>query len=155
MLSALLSFLGGSAFRMIWGEVSTWLTKRQDHAHEMEMMRLQADLDAQRHALQMDAIRLQAEQGIKVIEAQREAVVDELETNAWLEAVKATGRPVGVAWVDAWNAAIRPAGATWALAVLTLDLLFDAVTVSPTVEAVCFAFLGLFVADRAMGKRGK
>ena len=118
-------------------------------------MRLQARLDAQRDERQLAAMKWQAEQGVRVIEAQREAAVDELETGAWLEAVKATGRPVGVAWVDAWNAAIRPAGATWALVVLTLDVLLDSVAVSPTVEAVCFAFLGLFVADRAMGKRGK
>ena len=73
MMSALLSFLGGSAFRMIWGEVSTWLTKKQDHRHEMEMMQLQADLDARRHAMQLDAIREQAKAGVQVIEAQREA----------------------------------------------------------------------------------
>jgi len=154
MMSALLSFLGGSAFRMIWGEVSIWLTKKQDHRHEMEMMQLQADLDARRHAMQLDAIREQAKAGVQVIEAQREAAVDEIETNAWLEAVRATARPVGVAWVDAWNAVIRPGGATWALAMLTLDA-FDVASVNATTEAVCFAFLGLFVADRALGKKGK
>ena len=45
MISALLSFFGGTAFRMIWGELSAWLNKRQDHQHEIERLRLQADLD--------------------------------------------------------------------------------------------------------------
>ena len=39
MFSALFSFLGGSVFRMVWGEVSTWVTAKQDHAHENEKMK--------------------------------------------------------------------------------------------------------------------
>ena len=31
MFTALFSFLGGSAFRMIWGEVTAFVSKRQDH----------------------------------------------------------------------------------------------------------------------------
>ena len=30
MFGAIFSFLGGSAFRAIWGEVSNWLNKRQE-----------------------------------------------------------------------------------------------------------------------------
>ena len=41
MFSALFSFLGGSVFRMIWGEVSSFIEKRQEHAQEIERMRLQ------------------------------------------------------------------------------------------------------------------
>lgn len=33
MITALLSFLGGNVFRMIFGEVVSWLNKKQDHAH--------------------------------------------------------------------------------------------------------------------------
>lgn len=32
MFSALFSFLGGSVFRMIWGEVANFVQKKQDHA---------------------------------------------------------------------------------------------------------------------------
>ena len=48
MFSGLIAFLGGSAFRMIWGELAAWLTARQDHRHELERMRLSADLEAAR-----------------------------------------------------------------------------------------------------------
>jgi hypothetical protein len=156
MLTGLISFLGGSAFRMLWGEVSNWLTERQNHKHEMERMRLQAELDAAQHERQQAAIRLQAELGIKVVQAQAEAAVDAIEAEGWLEAVKATGRSVGVAWVDAWNAVIRPAGATWSFLMLTAnELAILAQPLSEGTQSVCFAFLGLFVADRALGKKGK
>lgn len=154
MLSAVLSFFGGSAFRMLWGEISAWLNKQQDHKHEIERMRLEAELAAAQHQRQQDAIRLQAEMGVKVIEAQAVADVGRIEAEGWLDAVRSTGKAVGIAWVDAWNAAIRPGGATWAIGMLTLDAL-AVVNVGDGTEQVCFAFLGLFVADRTLGKRGK
>lgn len=154
MFSALISFLGGSAFRMVWGEVSAYLTAKQSHKFEIERLKVQGDLDAAQHERQQAAIKLQADMGIKVIEAQSVADVGKLEAESWLEAVKAAGKAVGIAWVDAWNAAIRPGGATWAIVLLTLDA-FAVVRVSENTMQVCFAFLGLFVADRSLGKRGK
>lgn len=154
MLASVLSFLGGSAFRMIWGEISSWLTRQQDHTHELARMRLEALLAQEQHARVMESVRLQAELGIKVVEARAAAEVGQAEAEAWGDAVRSTGKPVGVAWVDAWNAAIRPGGATWALLMLTLDA-FAVANVGDSAEQVCFAFLGVFVADRTLGKRGK
>jgi hypothetical protein len=34
VITTILSFLGGSVFRMLWGEISSWMNKQQDHAHE-------------------------------------------------------------------------------------------------------------------------
>ena len=156
MISAILSFLGGSAFRMIWGEVSSWLTAKQDHEQEMQRMRFQAEQDAAQHIRNLEAQRLQADLGIKVIEAQAAGAVDEIEANAWLSTVQATGKSIGVAWVDAWNAVIRPAGATWSMLILTAnEMQWLAQPLSEGTQAVCFAFLGLFVADRALAKKGK
>ena len=73
MIAALISFLGGSVFRMLWGEISVWLTKKQEHAQELERLRLQNDLDAAQHARQQEAVRLQAELGIKMVQVQAEA----------------------------------------------------------------------------------
>lgn len=154
MISAVLSFLGGSAFRMIWGEVSAWLTKRQDHAYEMDRMRLQADLDERAHGRRMESIRFEAEQQVKLIHVQAEAAVGQIEAEGWLEAVKATGRQVGVAWVDAWNAMIRPGVATWGVVMLTAEAL-TWIALSEGTQSVIFAALGLYLADRALGKRGK
>lgn len=154
IISALISFLGGSAFRMIWGELASWFNKKQDHAHEIERLKLQADVDAAQHARNIEAIRVQAELGVKTIQVQAEAAVGQLEAEGWVEAVKATGRQVGVAWVDVWNAAIRPGVATWSVIMLTLNE-FGLFVISESTASVCFAALGIYLADRALGKRGK
>jgi hypothetical protein len=154
MLTALFSFLGGSAFRMLWGEISAWMNKKQDHAHEVERMRLQGELDAAQHARNLDAIRLQAEQGIKVIETQAVADVSRIEAQGWLEAVKGTTITTGVWLIDTWNGVIRPAVATWSVVMLTLNE-FGAFALSETTASVCYAALGIYLADRTLGKRGK
>lgn len=154
MISAILSFLGGSVFRMLWGEISAFVNRQQEHRHEIERMQLQAQLDAAQHERNLAAIRVQAEMGIKVVEAKSEAAVAEAEVEGWLEAVKATGRRVGIAWVDAWNAVIRPGVATWAVVMLSLEA-FALITLTEATASVAFAALGIYLADRALGKRGK
>lgn len=154
MLSAVLSFLGGSAFRMIWGEVSAWINKKQDHAYEMERLRLQESFDASRHDRQMASMRFQAEQQVRVIQVQGEQALATLEGEAWLAGVKATAIQTGVRWVDAWNASIRPGVATWAVLMLSLEA-FALIRVSEGTASVCFAALGLYLADRTLAKRGK
>lgn len=154
MLTSLISFLGGATFRMVWGEVSAWFTKRQDHRYEIERMRLEGELDSARHARNLEAQRVQAELGIKVIEAQTVGAVQQLEAEGWLEAVKAVGRKTGVKWVDAWNAVIRPGVATWSVVMMTAAEL-GAFVMSEGVASVCFAALGIYLADRNLQKRGK
>jgi hypothetical protein len=154
MIEAILSFLGGSTLRMVWGEVSAYLTRKQDHQHEVERMKLQADLDAGQHARTLQSLKLQSELGVKTIEVQSEGAVDQLEAQGWLEAVKATGRATGVRWVDAWNSAIRPGVATWGIVMLTAEAMRLLVVTDGTASVV-YAFLGIFAADRSLGKRGK
>jgi hypothetical protein len=154
MIEAILSFLGGSTLRMVWGEVSAYLTRKQDHQHEVERMKLQADLDAGQHARTLQSLKLQGELGVKTIEVQSEGAVDQLEAQGWLEAVKSTGRATGVRWVDAWNSAIRPGVATWGIVMLTAEAMRLLVVTDGTASVV-YAFLGIFAADRSLGKRGK
>ena len=78
MLEALLSFLGGSVFRMIWGELSAWHTKKQDHQFELERMRLQTELEDRAHARMQESLRLQNELGIKMVAAQAQSHVDQI-----------------------------------------------------------------------------
>lgn len=154
-----MSFFGGAAFRMIWGELSSWWTKKQDHAQEMERMRLQGQLEAEQHARNLAAQRLQAELGIKVIEAQTAGVVQGIEASGWLEAVKATGRKVGNKFIDGWNAVMRPAIATWGIAMLTIQEVSPwfgaAVKLSDVTVNVACGAIGIFIAARDLQKRGK
>lgn len=154
-----MSFFGGAAFRMIWGELSSWWTKRQDHAQEMDRMRLQGQLEAEQHARNLEAQRLQAELGIKVIEAQTAGAVETIEADGWLEAVKATGRQVGIKFVDAWNSVMRPAIATWGVCMLTIQegarLLGSPFSLSAVTVNVACGAIGIFIAARDLQKRGK
>jgi len=139
---------------MLWGEISHWLTAKQEHAHEMDRMKLQAELDAAQHGRLMESIKLHADMGVKVIEAQSHAKVDEIAAEGWLETVKAVGRATGIAFVDGWNAVIRPGVATWAVIMLTLGE-FAVISPSDNVLAVASAALGIYLADRNLMKRGK
>ena len=154
MITALLSFLGGNVFRMIFGEIVSAWNKKQDHAQEMERMRFQADIDAAQHDRNQAAIKVQAELGVKTIQVQAEAHIDEIEAQGWLEAVKATAIKTGLAWVDAWNACIRPAVATWAIIMMTMHE-FNLIAMSENTIALSSAALGIYLADRSLFKRGK
>lgn len=154
MFTSIIAFLGGSAFRMLWGEISSWVDKARDHKYEMERMRLQADLDERQHERNQIAIRTQHEMGIQLVRVQSESNIAGIEAEGWLDAVRATGRSVGIAWVDAWNAMIRPAVASWSVGMLTLHE-FGAFAMSESTSSVCFVALGLYLADRTLNKRGK
>lgn len=155
MITGLLSFLGGNVFRMIFGEIIAFLNKRQDHALEMERMRLQAEQDAAQHARNLEAITIQAQLGVQTIAVQAQAAVGEIEAQGWLSVVNATTRSVGIAWIDGWNATIRPAVATWAVVMMTLGELGVVASLSEDTIAVCGVALGIYLADRSLMKRGK
>jgi hypothetical protein len=154
MITALLSFLGGNVFRMIFGELIAYFNKEQDHAQEIDRLKLQNALDAAQHARNLEAIKTQAELGVKTIQVQAEAAIGEIEAQGWLEAVKATATKTGLLWVDAWNAVIRPAVATWAVAMMTLHE-FGVIAMSENTIALSGAALGIYLADRSLFKRGK
>lgn len=154
MIEALVTFLGGSAFRMIWGEVSSYFTRRQEHAHELDAMRAQAEIEAARHGRDMERIKLTADLGVREIQVAGDVAMGKVEADAWLDVVKATGRSVGIAWVDAWNAAVRPALATLAALVVVYGVV-QAGTVDEWTQGLVAAILGVYVADRSLSKRGK
>jgi hypothetical protein len=154
MITALFSFLGGSVFRLIFGEVMSMLNKKQDHAQEVERMQLQGQLDAAQQDRTQAGIKLQADLGIKTIQVQAESAIGQIEADGWLEAVKATGRSIGVAWVDAWNAAIRPAVATWSIGMMTANYA-GRIKLDDNGWSICGLALGLYLASRDLFKRGK
>jgi len=153
-VSGLISFLGGSVFRMIWGEVAAWFTARQDHHFELDRLRLQAECDAAQHARNLVALRVQADLGVKTIQVQADADLARVDAEAFRDVVQSTGRAIGVPWVDAWNAMIRPGVATWAIVMLTTSEA-GLVTLTTLTADVCCCALGIYLADRSLGKRGK
>lgn len=154
-MGALFSFLGGSAFRMVWGEVSAYFTRKQEHALEVERMKLQGDLDAAQHNRNMEAQRVQAELGIKVIQVQADADLARADVGAWAEAVASVGRSTGIKFLDIWNGSVRPLLATIAIAVVLFEIVRNGFVLSEWDRELVGAILGIYVADRSLGKRGK
>lgn len=148
MLEAMISFLGGTAFRLIFGSVMDWFNKRQDHKHEMELQRLQNDMEAARHGRDQERIRLQADLKVQEVTVMADAAERKTMADAFLSAVQSTAVRTGVAWVDAWNASIRPAGATVSLAIWVGTMIVAGMVLSEFDRALIAAFLGVFVGDR-------
>jgi hypothetical protein len=154
IISGLLSFLGGGAFRMIWGEFSAWISKKQDHQFEIERIKLQEGIDEGAHSRNLESLRLQSDLGIKLITVQSDVAISKVEVDAFLEGVKATSKKSGVRWIDGWNAVIRPGVATWAIVMMTLTE-FQLIVMSENSWMVAAAALGIYLADRTLFKRGK
>lgn len=154
-MSAILTFLGGSVFRMIFGEISSWLTAARDHAREMDRMRLQAEIDAAQHARNLEAIKVQAELGVKMIQVQGEAAANSLEMEGWAKAVANATAPSGIWLVDLWNGIIRPSAATIALYLWVLALMGQEWKMSEWDQSLVGVVLGFFFASRMMAKVGK
>jgi len=155
MFSSLISFLGGSAFRMMWGEISAFFTAKQEHVYEIERMKVQGLLEDEQHQRNMEAIKIQAELGVKVIEAQREADLDRIEYGAWASVVESTTKLTGIKFIDAWNGAIRPALATMAMFIIIGEVVSTGFALSMWVMDLVAAILGIYMADRSLMKRGK
>lgn len=155
MLEALFSFLGGSVFRMIWGEVSAWYNKKQDHAYELERLRLQTEIDDRAHQRMQESLRLQNELGIRTIQAKAEADVATEEAEAFRTAMQNAFKPTGYPIVDIWNGVIRPTAATIALVLWVLKLNSQNWKMDDWDVALAGMVLGFFFADRSLSKRSK
>lgn len=154
-MGALISFLGGSAFRLIWGEFASYFTKRQDHKHELALMQIQADIAKAQHEQNLESIKVQAELGVKTIEVQRDADVARSEVDAWLQSVKDIGKSTGIVFLDIWNGAIRPLLATISIGVVVFEVARNGFVLSEWDRELVGAILGIYVADRTLSKRGK
>lgn len=153
-MSILVSFLTGNVFRLLWGEIAHWLTSRQEHLHELDRLKFQAEQDEKQHKRNMESIAQQAALGIEVVRVQAEAAVDTMEAEAWLDVVKSTTKLTGIQWLDSWNGSIRPLVASWAIVMITLGE-FAVFTLSENAMSICAAALGIYLADRNLMKRNK
>jgi len=154
-MSALFTFLGGSVFRMLWGEISSFINKKQDNSHELEMMRLQSDLDDAAHKRTLEQLNLQAALGVKTIEVQKDADVAKAEAEAFSAAMSSAFKPTGVVFVDVWNGIIRPSAATIVLVLWAAKLAGQGFVMDGWDKEISGVVLGFFFADRTLGKRWK
>lgn len=153
MISALISFLGGSAFRMIFGSVSDWFDKRQEHQHEVERMKVQADLDKQRHEQDCERLRLQSDLGVNEVMIQGDVDIAKLETDAFVQAMKTANQPTGIKWVDVWNGIIRPLVATICVLLWVMALNEAGWKMGDWDKEIVGVVFGFFFASRELAKR--
>jgi hypothetical protein len=154
-MSAIISFLGGGAFRAIWGEFSNWMTARQEHKYELARMQAQGALDAAEHGRHLESLRVQAELGVKTINVQSDADQAREAAGAFREAMKLAAAPTGIAWVDAWNASVRPAFASVVIFLWLRALQRQQWQTTEWDQNLMAAVAGFYFADRMLGKRGK
>lgn len=155
MFSAILSFLGGSAFRLIWAQISQMWTAHQEQKHELERMRLQGELDAAAHERNQAAIKLQAELGVKTIAVQAEADLSRLDATTFGQAVVESMKPTGITLVDTWNGIVRPAAATIALLLWCVALNAQGFKMTDWDRELVGVILGFFFAVRVLSSRTK
>ena len=98
---------------------------------------------------------MQADLGVKVIEAQRDSAVAQIETDAWLAAVRDVGKQTGIKFLDIWNGSVRPLLATLAILIVVAEVVATGFILSEWHKELVAAILGLYVADRSLTKRGK
>lgn len=158
-MGALLSFLGGSAFRAIWGEVSAWFTKRQDAKLEIARLKLQGELEAAQHLRQMESIKLHHTLGVDTIRVQSDADQAKVDAETFQTAMSKAFEASGIKWVDAWNGCIRPAFGTLALFIIWRACHFAGYDLNALraigIAEVVFSIVGFFFADRTLRKAGK
>ena len=155
MISALISFFGGSVFRMLWGEISHWMTAKQDHSFELERMRLQEEIDAAQHARNLEAMRLQSDMGIRVIREKADAQIDQMEADAWSKLVESTTKKTGINFIDIWSGSIRPLLATLAILAVVAQIATAGFVLTDWDKELIGGILGIYIADRSLARRGK
>lgn len=153
MFSALFSFLGGSVFRMIWGEVSEFVNKSQDHKHEMEALRLQAELEDKKALQELERMRVASELGIKELEVKTNAEIESKDADAFIAAMATVNVKTGNWFIDAWNGSIRPAAATTALLLWWFCLYTQGFVLTEWDKELVGVILGFYFAHRVFSSR--
>lgn len=151
-MSAIFSFLGGAAFRMIWGQLASMWSKRQDHKHELEMLRLQADLDDKRHARDCERLRLQSELGVKEVVVQTDSDIARIEASAFMQASTRATERTGIYFADLWNSVIRPAAASISLYLWVVALNAQGWKMTEWDRELVGVIIGFYFASRVLSR---
>lgn len=154
-MSALLSFLGGSAFRAIWGELSSAWTKYQDHKHELEMARLQEELDQKRHERVMQLQAQAAQLNIQTIQAKGDVDATLKDIDAFISANRAATAKTGYKWLDIFRQAVQPLLAYIAIMLWVSALHSQGYNLTDWDKELISAIFGMYLANRHLSYRGK
>jgi hypothetical protein len=149
MFAGAISFLGGTAFRWILGELFGFLKARQEFKQELELRKLDREISKDQAAARKEEIIEAANAGVKIIEAQREATHENMLDKMLASAVEGVDKLTGIPFVDAANKMVRPVMAYTAILMIVLQCVAPSyVAIAPAVMELFMAFLGLFCGGR-------
>jgi len=154
-MSALLSFLGGSVFRMIWGEVASFITRWQEHHYEIARLELQIKIDDHASDRQAKNLEVQGKLGIQTLVAQHESEMAQADNQTFKEAIVSVFKPIVNPLLDFWNGAIRPLAATIVIVLWCCKLFAQGFIMDDYDRELSGVVLGFFFANRVLGSRGK
>lgn len=152
-MGALFSFLGGSVFRMVWGELSNAYTKYQDHKQEIISIELQDKVDGNKADRELIRLKTLSDLGIKQIAVQSEADLSLKDAESFTEAMKTVNVKTGIQWVDAWNGIIRPSAATTAIVIWWLCLYTQSFVLTEWDKELVGVILGFYFAHRVFSNK--
>lgn len=107
-MTAIISFLGSAVFRWALEKVFGLFERGQDHKQEVERMRVQAEIDAAQHRRNLEMLEIQSRLKLDLIKEEVRGAVEQADAQAFVESIRAAGKPTGIRPLDAWNGAIRP-----------------------------------------------
>ena len=154
-MGGFISFLGGAAFRMIWGELSAFINKSQDHKHEVELLRLQGELDDKAHQHSIEIAKLQNELQVRQVEVVSDALLEKAAADTFSIGAGNLSKPSGIRWVDGWKSSIQPQFAQIALCLWLYSVYARNWELAAFDIELISSILGLFTADRMLHRRGK
>ena len=134
MLTILSAIVGG-LFRF-FPEILKYMDKKNDRAHELEMLERNMDYD-----------RLRGDLNIRNIEAQSAAQIDLEEVKGWIATSVEQAKKTGFKLADSINALVRPV-----LAIQWLIILWPAVVVTTFIVSVQHGVDVLSAANAAFGE---
>lgn len=120
MFESILAIAGGGLGGLLRfvPEVFKMVNAKGERAHELEMTKLQIEIDKGR-----------SQQKLSEIAAQGDLAQIQGQATAYMEALKGQSQLTGVRWVDALNATVRPFLTYWWMALFTvykMTLIVDA-----------------------------
>lgn len=150
MLGGLFSFLGGAAFRWLFGELITVYKDRAERKHELQMVRHQDWMAEQATKRKIAEYKAAADAGVQIIEAKADADAQRMADEAFNLAIKGVNdASMRSDWIGKFNAFIRPELAQISIMLLVGQALFpNHVTLTPLMVELIAGVLGVFVGER-------
>jgi len=122
MLTSLITLLGGGLGGLLRfvPEIFKFFNDKGDRAHELEMTKLQLDIDKARATQAIDFVRANSEAELAKVSVEAQGRIADSEMKALAEALKSQSKMTGVAWIDGLNQSVRPIITYWWMALLTV-----------------------------------